>query len=120
MLNLIWTVLRMRCVRCRRGRVWKRVMAMNARCPVCDYLFEREEGYFFGAMYASYFLAMATVIPVMFILLFTGQPMWLLVTVTTVQTFVQVPISFMYSRVIWMAVDNSIDPFPAWDGVASS
>jgi len=30
---------------------------MKARCGNCDYLFEREPGYFLGAMYISYALA---------------------------------------------------------------
>ena len=90
-------------------------MVMHQRCPVCDYLFEREEGYFYGAMYASYFFAMLTVIPVMFVLLFTGQSIALILGVTIPQTLIQAPISFMYSRVIWMAVDNHFDPFPRWE-----
>ena len=31
-----------------------------------------------------------------------------------------VPISFVYSRVIWMAVDNAIDPFSAWEEARSA
>ena len=32
---------------------------MNQRCPVCQLLFEREPGYFLGAMYISYGMATA-------------------------------------------------------------
>ncbi len=111
----IVAVAKMRCIRCREGAVWKRPMSMNSQCPVCGYVFEREEGYFYGAMYASYFFSMATVFPVMFILLFTGQSIPVILGVTITQTIVQVPVAFMYSRVIWMAVDNWFDPFPAWN-----
>ena len=32
---------------------------MHERCPVCDLRFEREQGYFLGAMYVSYALGLA-------------------------------------------------------------
>ena len=35
---------------------------MRERCPVCSLKFEREEGYFLGAMYISYSLALLTVV----------------------------------------------------------
>src|SRR5262245_55169361 len=49
-------VLRMRCPRCRTGRVFRSLFRMNDPCPHCGLLFEREEGYFLGAMYVSYAL----------------------------------------------------------------
>ena len=48
-------------------------MRMNADCPVCGLHFEREEGYFVGAMYASYGFQFAIITPVMFILLMATQ-----------------------------------------------
>ena len=43
MLSELWAAVRWRCARCQGGAVWQRAMVMNERCPVCDYLFEREE-----------------------------------------------------------------------------
>ena len=40
----------LRCPRCGKGKLFKGVFAMNKRCPVCNYKFEREEGYYTGAM----------------------------------------------------------------------
>ena len=80
---------------------------------MCGLHFEREEGYFFGAMYASWFFSMATVIPVMVVLLAMSQPALVVLGVTITQTILQIPLSFMYSRLVWMAVDNLLDPFPA-------
>ena len=34
---------------------------MHERCPVCDLKFEREAGYFLGAMYVSYGLALVII-----------------------------------------------------------
>jgi hypothetical protein len=35
---------------------------MHEYCPVCGLKFEREEGYFLGAMYISYGLALFTIV----------------------------------------------------------
>ena len=56
-LRRLWAVLSMRCPRCCRGKVFRGMFAMNDPCPVCGLIFQREEGYFLGAMYASYFMA---------------------------------------------------------------
>jgi len=34
---------------------------MNDRCPACDLKFEREQGYFLGAMYISYGVALVMI-----------------------------------------------------------
>ena len=90
---------------------------MNQNCPVCGLRFEREEGYFVGAMYASYFVQFLFVTPVMVILLVTTQSAWITLAITVPQALIQVPIAYLYSRVIWMAVDTYFDPLPPWDGV---
>src|SRR6185295_15533099 len=50
-------VLRQRCPRCLEGRVFRGMLAMNDACPECGLVFEREPGYFVGAMYVSYAMA---------------------------------------------------------------
>src|SRR5438128_9502553 len=56
------SILRQRCPRCRegaiyRGSLFRGWLSMYERCPVCNLKFEREQGYFVGAMYVSYMLA---------------------------------------------------------------
>src|ERR1700677_3231441 len=63
----LWAMLRMRCPRCRRGRMFRGWLQMNDPCPECGLLFQREEGYFLGAMYVSYGLGCAIVGPAFFI-----------------------------------------------------
>jgi hypothetical protein len=81
---------------------------MHERCPVCGHRFEREQGYFLGAMYASYFLA----IPVLGILtlliswlLLPGWSLEFVVVIALVPFLLLVPALFRYSRVIWMHID---------------
>ncbi len=109
-LNLL-AILRRRCPACRRGRVFRRVVAMNARCPECDITFEREAGYFTGAMYASYFLGLATSMPVWMTMLLLGVNPGLILGITAVQLLVMSPLLFSYSRVVWLHVDNMFNPF---------
>jgi uncharacterized protein (DUF983 family) len=52
-------VLRERCPRCLQGHVFRGLIAMNERCPVCGYAFTRESGYFYGAVVFSYTIAVA-------------------------------------------------------------
>lgn len=116
MLGLIVATALLRCPRCRRGHVYRWSLRMNRTCPVCDFKFEREEGYFLGAMYASYFFQFVTVTPVMIILLMTTHSAAWTLGVTVAQTFIQAPLAYLYSRVIWLAVDTYFDPPADWEG----
>ena len=54
-------IVRQRCPRCLKGKVFSGLFRMNENCPECGYRFEREQGYFLGAMYASYFISVPAV-----------------------------------------------------------
>jgi len=53
------------CPRCRAGTIFRKSVflfpAMRERCPACDLKYEREEGYFLGAMYIGYALALGMI-----------------------------------------------------------
>jgi hypothetical protein len=86
---------------------------MHDTCPNCGLVFEREPGYFMGAMYISYTLAMA-VMGVFMLGWHLMLPDWDLgiIVLLAGATFVPlVPITFRYSRVIWMHFDHW-----AWPG----
>src|SRR6266568_7752907 len=57
-------MLRQRCPRCFAGKVYRGLLDMNETCPVCGLRFEREEGYFTGAMYVSYLLSLVLVLAI--------------------------------------------------------
>lgn len=62
-LNLVSRILHEKCPHCGKGNVYEKKQSifqlpvMKERCEVCDYYFDREPGYFIGAMYISYGLA---------------------------------------------------------------
>src|SRR5437879_2749123 len=47
-------IIRQRCPVCFQGAMFRGRFEMSATCPVCGHRFEREPGFFQGAMYVSY------------------------------------------------------------------
>jgi uncharacterized protein (DUF983 family) len=110
----LWTILRQRCPRCREGRVFRSSTQMNPACPVCELSFEREEGYFLGAMYVSYAISMVVLGLMMWVasLLLPTWDLGILVLVACVFYLPLVPTVFRYSRVIWIHFDRWAWPGP--------
>ncbi len=113
LLRRLWAVLLQRCPRCLHGHVFQGVVAMNETCPQCGYQFGRELGYFTGAMFASYTLA----VPILFVIFMVlwnffsnTWPLTFNLLVTFIVFLPLVPLIFRYSRGIWMHVDWKLDP----------
>ena len=86
---------------------------MNERCPVCSVRFDRgDPGYFTGAMYFSYALAVP-LIAVLTLIEWLLVPAWSLFRLVLVATVVSIPLVpwiWQYSRVIWIHFDRYFDP----------
>jgi uncharacterized protein (DUF983 family) len=105
-------LVRQRCPRCCEGRVFKGVFAMNDPCPKCGLIFEREPGYFLGAMYFSYGLSILTMVPLFYGLVWL-LPSWDKVAVVPLALLVYlplIPLVFRYSRVMWIHFDRAVSP----------
>ncbi len=105
-----------RCPRCRtgtifRGSIFRGFPKMNERCPACGLKFEREPGYFLGAMYVGYGLCIVIVAVTAALLWYaTG---WWITTDTIVAVIIFLPLTPMIallSRVLWIYLDQTIDP----------
>jgi len=84
---------------------------MRERCPNCDLKFEREQGYFLGAMYISYGLALITIVALA--LLLWASTSWSLQKITLWAILLFVPLApglALFSRVLWIYLDRAIDP----------
>jgi hypothetical protein len=68
--NYYWSILTMKCPRCRRGKMFSdanpykslklsHIFDMPEKCPVCSQHYDLEEGFWFGTGYVSYALAVA-------------------------------------------------------------
>jgi len=105
-------ILRQRCPRCLKGAVFGGLLTVRERCDVCALKFEREPGYFVGAMYVSYALAVA-VMALLFLLIRRLRPLWpdFAVVCAALPLFLPlVPLIIRYSKIIWLHLDRRIDP----------
>src|SRR6187397_1983524 len=68
--NYFWSILTMKCPRCRRGPMFKtpnpytklklsHIFDMHDHCPVCKQTYDLETGFWYGTGYVSYALAVA-------------------------------------------------------------
>ena len=83
----------------------------NPQCPVCGLKFEREQGYFLGAMYISY--AMAVPLLLIFFLLIWKLTTWSWNTMLIVSALALLPFApflTLFARVLWIHLDRTVDP----------
>ena len=84
---------------------------MNELCPVCGLRFEREQGYFLVAMYVAYAMA----VPILALLtlclwLITHRDVGASFLIAVILFLPVSPVVYRYSRVVWMHLDQLIDP----------
>jgi uncharacterized protein (DUF983 family) len=107
----IAAVLLLRCPRCLSGAVWKGFITMNVACPVCGFVYDRESGYFAGAMVVSYALAVPILAAMVLALIkVVGVDTVVALIIGNTAYLVLVPFIFRYSRVLWLHLDWLIDP----------
>ena len=129
--NFLWSIVTMKCPRCRRGPMfsqpnpWKlrKTLKMPATCPECGQPFELEVGFWYGTGYVSYGLSLA----------FSGATFiawWLLVGISTqdyrffiwmglnaVLLGVMQPWIMRLSRVVYLYFFVPYDPDYKWPNV---
>ena len=104
-----------RCPVCDRAGVFRGPYLMNAACPHCGVVYQREDGYFMGALVLAYFSTGAVIAPVFLWLLFFLQ--WELgasLLVISLLVFATNPIFFYLSRMMWIHMDREVGR-RAWD-----
>jgi uncharacterized protein (DUF983 family) len=109
-------VLLQNCPRCHAGKIYPTSIfrgfpKMNEECPVCHLWFEREEGYFLGAMIVDYAIAMVvTTIFGAILWSFTHWSFEKLCVVAILLFLPLVPAVTRLGRVVWIYMDQLIDP----------
>ena len=109
-------IVRQLCPRCRRGRIFRRSIftgfpKMHQLCPACGLNFEREEGYFLGAMYISYGIALVLIVAIAAVLwYFTGCALDKLALWSFIGFLPLAPTVTLFSRVCWIYLDQAVDP----------
>lgn len=115
----IYSILAMKCPRCHEGDIFEtknpynKMSAIHKNCPHCELRYEKEMGFFFGAMYVSYMLNIAlfvTCIVAYFVLLDQYISGTLLMIIYVLLTIVLMPVYYRLSRTIWLNFFNSYEP----------
>jgi uncharacterized protein (DUF983 family) len=102
---------RLRCPRCGEGQLFSGFFSMHPRCPHCALTFEREQGYFVGAIYINYaattLLAIAGFLTLDYCVRLS-LPLQLLLWGSFAILF---PLFFFrYSRSLWLSLDYLFNP----------
>ena len=107
--SLIHAILTLRCARCREGRVHATFWQMNEFCPVCGLKFEREPGYYLMGIFFGYVINAIIFLPICIALYLLGVT-WQAYVGVGVAIVLLSPLVLRYSRVVWLHVDEFLDP----------
>jgi uncharacterized protein (DUF983 family) len=107
---MLWRGLTRRCARCGSGHLFRRWFSMVPDCPGCGLHFEREQGYWAGALAINTILAgglFTVVFVVMLVLMLpdvaVGPMLGVLVPIVVLGPAVAYP----FSKTVWVAVDRA-------------
>jgi len=104
-------ILHAKCPQCRSGNMFKhkwwqvsKFIKFYQNCPSCNLRFDREPGFFHGAMYISYamIVAMVTIVCLTLFILFNKPPLEIYIYTIAFLNIILVPIFFRYSRVLYL------------------
>lgn len=99
------------CPICGKGKVFEtkgsllhlKAPKMYERCSECNYKFDKEPGYFFGAMYISYGMAIAELIAVFLLLNWVVSLGWLFGIMFAALVFTMF-FNYRVSRILWIHI----------------
>lgn len=77
---------------------------MRKNCPQCGKVFEKEPGYFTGAMYVSYALCIAEMVAIFLLFKLTPFSLDYLAYFLILIVVLLWPFNFRMSRIIWMYI----------------
>ncbi len=110
-MSVVLNALNCKCPNCKKGNIFNnrgslllfKIPKMSARCNECDFKFEREPGFFFGAMFVSYALAVAQMIAslIVFWSFIDLSPLRVFLIITLI-AFLLGAVNYRISRSIWI------------------
>ncbi|KFD39425.1 DUF983 domain-containing protein [Schleiferia thermophila] len=118
-LKLVVNILSMRCPRCRTSPLFtqpnpykiSKLFEMHEKCPSCGQPYVIEPNFYYGAMYASYALAVALFVAVLVILTLIGHnEIEVLIPTYFIVLVILSPVLFRLSRSLWIHFFVKYDP----------
>ena len=97
-----------RCPRCGGGGIFDGYFRLKPSCPACSHAFERESGYWVGAMIVNTAVT-ETIFGILFVtvlILTIPDVQWIPLLAVALGTNALIPVAFYpYSKTLWMAID---------------
>lgn len=98
-----------KCPKCEKGDIFAskgnifllKVPKMNEHCPVCNYTFDKEPGYFLGSMYVSYALTIIEML-IVFGAFFRFVPLPVFFLLIALTLFLFSLFNYRIARTIWI------------------
>lgn len=109
LIDIIGGVISNKCPRCLEGNVYGGLFRMNETCPNCGVKFEREPGYFTGAMAVSYIIGFFAILPTLAVLLFIDASFTALVVIPSMELIVLAPFTMRWARLAWLYIDSGFE-----------
>lgn len=110
--------LRLKCPRCGAGSLFRKAFRMEQECHHCGLKFEREQGYFIGAMYINYAVTVAVAVPGFFLLdAFAGITINQQLALWVPFAIIFPLIFFHHARSLWLVFDYFFNPPQSLYGV---
>ena len=107
---LLWRGLTKRCARCGGGHLFRRWFTMVADCPRCGLHFEREPGYWAGAIAMNTMVIGIAFVVVMIIFgaMTVPEIPWVTLLMLELPVMTIGPAAFYpFSKTLWVAVDHA-------------
>ena len=107
---MFWRGATKRCARCGSGHLFRSWFTIVERCPGCGLRFEREEGYWAGALAINIGVTAAVFTAVFIVAIALTAPDIPVVELLAilVPLMIIVPIAYYpYSKTVWVAVDRA-------------
>jgi uncharacterized protein (DUF983 family) len=95
----------LKCPRCGRGKLFDGLFRMRRECPLCRLVFEREQGFFVGAIYVNYAATVLIAMPGFFLLdYYTEIPLSYQLFLWGAFALVFPILFFRHSKSLWLSV----------------
>ncbi len=116
-MSMLKAVIEEKCPRCREGNVFEtnaynlsKFYKMHEKCPKCNLRFEREPGFFVGAMYVNYAFTVAIVVAVGVVLAILDlYNFYSFMSTIAAMILLLTPYLFRYSRIIYLHMFGGVD-----------
>ena len=104
----------LRCPNCGKGKLFRRGFTMYEKCPVCGWRYEREEGYWTGAvavnLVVTELLIALVAVPLAVALALAQKPVTLLIIIGLPLPFILPLLFFRHAKSLWMSIDFMVHP----------